>query len=216
MDTRQVTEVGRALKELGIAPIPAYSPQARGRSERNFGTWQGRLPQELRIRNIRTVTDANHFLHTHYIAELNRKFAVAAAQPGSAFVPVTHVDLNRVFSIQHERVVARDNTIQFANRVLQVPPTRFRVTLAGCRVTLYEHLDGTLSIGYGPHTVARFCANSDVATTTGSGNRSTARTPGLDVGSRPPLRPNTLRPSGFAGAPFRSRPTSKPRTKTKC
>jgi len=156
VDTRQRTEVGRALKELGIEPIPAYSPQARGRSERNFGTWQGRLPQELRLRNIQTVEQANHFLRTEYIGEFNRKFTVAAAQTGTAFVPVTHLNLDRIFSVQNERVVAKDNTIQFGGRVLQVPPTRFRVTLAGCRVTVYEHLDGTLSIGYGPHTVAQF------------------------------------------------------------
>ena len=156
VDTRQRTEVGRALKELGIEPIPAYSPQARGRSERNFGTWQGRLPQELRLRKIRTMEAANHFLRSHYVGEFNRKFAVAAAQTGTAFVPILHLNLDRIFSIQHERVVARDNTIQFANRTLQVPATRFRVTLAGCRVTVYEHLDGSLSIGYGPHTVAHF------------------------------------------------------------
>jgi transposase len=156
VDTRQVTEVGRALKDVGIEPIPAYSPQARGRSERNFGTWQGRLPQELRIRNMGTLEQANDFLRTHYIGEFNRKFSVPAAQSGTAFVPVQHLNLDRIFSVHHERLVARDNTIQFANRVLQVPPTRFRVTLAGCRVAVYEHLDGTLSVGYGPHTVARF------------------------------------------------------------
>ena len=156
VDTRQRTEVGRALKDVGIEPIPAYSPQARGRSERSFGTWQGRLPQELRIRQIETVDEANHFLRSEYIAEFNRKFMVAASQPGTAFVPMEHLNLDRIFSVQHERVVGRDNTIQFANRVLQVPSTRFRATLAGCRVTVYEHLNGTLSIGYGPHTVARF------------------------------------------------------------
>ena len=158
VDSRQRTEVGRALKELGIEPIPAYSPQARGRSERNFGTWQGRLPQELRLRHIRTMEEANHFLRTQYIAEFNHKFAVRAAQNGTAFVPISHLNLNRIFSVQHERVVARDNTIQFGSRVLQVPSTRFRATLAGCRVTVYQHLDGTLSIGYGPHTVAHFNA----------------------------------------------------------
>ena len=161
VDTRQLTEVGRALRDVGIDPIPAYSPQARGRSERNFGTWQGRLPQELRIRNLGSIEEANHFLRNHYIAEFNAKFAVAAAQAGTAFVPVAHLNLDRIFSIQHERVVARDNTIQFANRVLQVPSTRFRATLAGCRVVVYEHLDGTISIGYGPHTVARFAAKAD-------------------------------------------------------
>lgn len=158
VDTRQRTEVGRALKDLEIEPIPAYSPQARGRSERNFGTWQGRLPQELRIRNIRTAEAANHFLRSRYIHEFNRKFSVPAAQHGTAFVPILHLNLDRIFSIQHERIVARDNTIQFANRILQVPATRLRATLAGCRVTVYEHLDGSLSIGYGPHTVAYFNA----------------------------------------------------------
>jgi transposase len=158
VDTRQVTEVGRALKDVGIEPIPAYSPQARGRSERSFGTWQGRLPQELRIRRIQSVDDANHFLRSQYIAEFNRKFSVHASQQGTAFVPIEHLNLDRIFSVQHERVVAKDNTIQFANRVLQVPSTRFRATLAGCRVTVYEHLNATLSIGYGPHTVARFAA----------------------------------------------------------
>ena len=73
-------------------------------------------------------------------------------------MPVTHLNLDRIFSIQHERVVAKDNTIQFGNRVLQVPATRFRATLAGCRVMVYEHLNNTLSIGYGPHTVALFDA----------------------------------------------------------
>jgi hypothetical protein len=183
VDTRQMTEVGRALKDVGIEPIPAYSPQARGRSERNFGTWQGRLPQELRIRNIRTIDEANHFLRNEYITELNRKFAVPASQTGSAFVPVVHLNLDRIFSIQHERVVAKDNTIQFANRVLQVPSTRFRATLAGCRVTVYEHLDGTLSIGYGPHTVARFTGNGEPVQSPHSKSRLTpARAAGLDMG----------------------------------
>ena len=161
VDTRQRTEVGRALKELSIDPIPAYSPQARGRSERNFGTWQGRFPQELRLQNIRTVEEANHFLRTYYVDEFNRKFAVPPAQSGTAFVPIAHFNLDRIFSVHHERVVAKDNTIQFGNRVLQVPSTRFRATLAGCRVTVYEHLDGTLSIGYGPHTVAHFNPNGE-------------------------------------------------------
>jgi len=183
VDTRQLTEVGRALKEVGIEPIPAYSPQARGRSERNFGTWQGRLPQELRIRQIRTVEEANHFLRSLYIVEFNRKFVVPAAQSGSAFVPIRHLNLDRIFSIQQERVVAKDNTIQFANRILQVPSTRFRSTLAGCRVTVYEHLDGTLSVGYGPHTVARFSVNGEsLQAAVSQTRRSPHRAPGLDVG----------------------------------
>src|ERR1700687_2819495 len=86
IDPQRVTQVGRAMRELGIRMIPAYSPQARGRSERSFGTWQGRLPQELRLRGITTLEAANRFLREEYIAEFNHKFRVAAAQPGSAFL----------------------------------------------------------------------------------------------------------------------------------
>jgi transposase len=156
IDPQRVTQVGRALRELGIRMIPAYSPQARGRSERNFGTWQGRLPQELRLRGITTVEEANRFLHEEYLAEFNRRFVVAAAQPGSAFLPLQGQDLERIFALQHERVVHRDNTVEIAHRVLQIEKTPWRNTLAGCSVIVYEHLDGTLSVGYGPHLVGHF------------------------------------------------------------
>ena len=151
-----VTQVGRALRDLGVQMIPSYCPQGRGRSERNFRTWQGRLPQELRLRDITTPETANQFLNTIYAAEFNRKFKVAPAQTGTAFVPLQRQDLDRVFSIQHDRVVNQDNTVQIAHKVLQIEPTSVRATLAGCRVTVYEHLDETLSIGYGPHIVGRY------------------------------------------------------------
>ncbi len=150
VDRQRLTQVGRALRELGIQMIPAYSPQARGRSERNFGTWQGRLPQELRLRGIITLEAANRFLREGYIGEFNRRFAVPATQPGSAFLPSARRELERIFSIQHQRIVNRDNTVSLENRLLQIEKTPWRGTLAGCRVTVYEHLDGTLSIGYGP------------------------------------------------------------------
>src|SRR5207245_6133249 len=158
IDPQRLTQVGRALQQLGMRMIPAYSPQARGRSERNFGTWQGRLPQELRLRGITTVEEANRFLRQEYVAEFNRRFAVRAAQSGSAFLPLAGQDLERIFAVQHERVVNRDNTVEIAHRVLQIEQTPWRGTLAGCRVTVYEHLDGTLSVGYGPHRVGRFNA----------------------------------------------------------
>ncbi len=107
VDRHRLTQVGRALGELGVRMIPAYSPQARGRSERSFGTWQGRLPQELRLRGIRTVEAANIFLREHYIAEFNRRFQVVAAQAGSAFVPYRGQDLERIFSLQFERLFSR-------------------------------------------------------------------------------------------------------------
>ena len=158
VDHTRLTQVGRALQELGIQMIPAYSPQARGRSERGFGTWQGRLPQELRLAGITTVEQANAFLRQRYVSEFNRRFRVPAALPGSAFVPVDRRRLPYVFSIQHERVVNRDNTIRVENRILQIDKTPWRATLAGCRVTAYEHLDGTWSVGYGPHLVGHYTA----------------------------------------------------------
>ena len=158
VDRERLTQVGRALRELGIQMIPAYSPQARGRSERNFSTWQGRLPQELRLHGITTVEAANGFLREQYIGEFNRRFAVPAAEPGNAFLRCPRRDLERVFALQHERVVNRDNTVHVENRRLQIEKTPWRATLAGCRVTVYEHLDGTLSIGYGPHLVGHYTA----------------------------------------------------------
>src|SRR6266699_2311342 len=120
VDPHRLTQVGRALRELGIRMIPAYSPQARGRSERNFGTWQGRLPQELRLAGCTTLAQANRFLRQEYVAEFNRRFAVPAVESGTAFVPARRRDLDRVFSLQHERVVNRDNTVQLDQRVLQI------------------------------------------------------------------------------------------------
>jgi len=156
VDHDRLTQVGRALRELGVRMIPAYSPQARGRSERSFGTWQGRLPQELRLRGIQTVEAANAFLREHYIGEFNRRFQVAAAQPGSAFVPDRGQDLERIFSLQFERTVNRDNTVSFQNLTLPIEPVRWRGTLAGCTVIAHQHLNGTLSRSYGPHCLGRY------------------------------------------------------------
>jgi transposase len=156
VDESRPTQVGRALQELGVKMIPAYSPQARGRSERNFGTWQGRLPQELRLHGITDLDKANEFLRTRYIAEFNDRFAVKAAEKGSAFVRTRRKDLDWIFSVQHERTVNNDNTVTLANRTLQLNRTRWRDTLAGQSVVVHEHLDGRMSIRYGPHLVAQY------------------------------------------------------------
>src|SRR3984885_5838965 len=158
VDHARVTQVGRALRELGVRMIPAYSPQARGRSERNFGTWQGRLPQELRWRGIRTVEAANAFLQEEYIAAFNVRFRVAATQAGSAFTVCRQRDLAGIFSLQFERTVNRDNTVGFQNLSLQIQPVRWRATLEGCTVIVHQHLDGTLSLRYGLHCVGRYNA----------------------------------------------------------
>jgi transposase len=156
VDKHRLTQVGRAMKELGVQMIPAYSPQARGRSERSFGTWQGRLPQELRLAGITTLEGANEFLRQRYVAEFNAKFTVPAAEKGTAFRRTSRTDLNWIFTVQTERVVAKDNTVAIGDRSWQIDKSRFRSTLAGCTVTIHEHLDATVAIRYGPHVVGRF------------------------------------------------------------
>jgi len=159
VDKHRLTQVGRAMKELGVQMIPAYSPQARGRSERSFGTWQGRLPQELRLAGITTVAAANVFLRERYITEFNAKFTFPAKEKQTAFRKTARADLNWIFTVQTERVVAKDNTVAIADRNWQLDKTRFRNTLAGCTVMIHEHLDQTVSIRFGPHVVGCYRAD---------------------------------------------------------
>src|ERR1700680_1689892 len=149
VDKHRLTQVGRAMKELGVQMIAAYSPQARGRSERSFGTWQGRLPQELRLAGITTVEGANAFLRKRYIGEFNSKFRVPAEEKGTAFRRTGRTDLNWIFTVQTDRVVGKDNTVVIGSRSWQIDKTRFRSTLAGSTVTIHEHLEGNLSIRVG-------------------------------------------------------------------
>src|SRR5258705_1055085 len=179
VDTHRLTQVGRALRELGVQMIPAYSPQARGRSERNFRTWHGRLPQELRLRGIPTLEAANRFLREHYLGEFNRRFQVQAAERGSAFVPRRRRDLDLIFALQFERTVNRDNTVSFQNLSLQIERVRWRASLAGCTVMVHQHLDGTHSLTHGPHRLGHYSAQG-VALAAGkmAVRRALAKTPG--------------------------------------
>jgi transposase InsO family protein len=177
VDPHRLTQVGRAMKELGVQMIPAYSPQARGRCERSFGTWQNRLPQELRLAGIRTLGQANAFLRERYIADFNRKFAKPAAEKGTAFRKCGRKDLDWIFSIQTERTVAQDNTVVLQNRYLQLDKTRFRNTLAGCTVTIGEHLDGRVSVRWGPHLLTTAKAARDGGKDGASGALEISPTP---------------------------------------
>jgi transposase len=205
VDYHRRTQVGRALHELGVQMIPAYSPQARGRSERNFSTWQGRLPQELRLRQLGTLAAANRFLREEYIAEFNRRFQVACKQRGHAFVPVRSRDLERIFSLQFERSVNRDNTVSFQNLSLQIERVHWRATLAGCQVTVHQHLEGTLSITHGPHLLGRYTAQGAALTTKTPARRAVEkpRAGKVEKQTFPPRLeiPQTARDSHFPTAP---------------
>jgi transposase len=226
VDKDRLTQVGRAMKELGVKMIAAYSPQARGRSERSFGTWQGRLPQELRLAGISSVEGANRFLRKEYIEEFNHKFSVAAVEKGTAFRRTGRSDLNWIFSVQTERVVAKDNTVAIRERMWQIDKTRFRNSLAGITVTIHEHLDETVSIRYGPHVVGHF---DRAGNKLGPGTAQERRGKGgsmeagenqkqVSTGSHTPLEISPKpRDSHFSTAPTTASalPKTKAKTKTK-
>ena len=146
---------------MGIEIIPANSPQARGRCERSYGTLQGRLPQEMRQAGVHTMEQANAFL-PGFLERHNEKFTVKAAEEGTAFVPYHGQDLNKVFSKQHERVVNNDNTITFGRLRLQIERQTFRFSMAKCRVLVCEHLDGTISVHYGPHLLGTYSPQGEI------------------------------------------------------
>jgi len=154
----KLTQVGRALKQLGIEHIAAYSPQARGRSERAFATLQDRLPKELALAGIDTIEAANRFLAETYIAEHNARFAVAPEQEGSAFVRDRDALAREILCVQEERQVGNDNTIRWRNLRLQLPPSRLRPHFVRATVQLHEYPDGRLAVFWGPHRLADYTA----------------------------------------------------------
>jgi hypothetical protein len=160
------TQVGRALRQLGVEHIAAYSPEARGRSERAFRTLQDRLPKELALAGITTVAAANVYLRETYLAAYNARFAVAAEQPGSAFVPVLGVDLREVLCHEEERQVGNDNTVVMHKVRLQIPPSPLRVHYVRAMVRVRRYADGQYGVFHGPRCVGRYDANGDLAGST--------------------------------------------------
>jgi len=159
IDKDNPTQVHRALMQLGIELVPAYSPEARGRSERMFGTLQGRLPQELRLGGIADMEAASRYLAEVYLPAHNRRFREAPAEAESAFVPWRGQGLADVLSVQEERTVGNDNTVRYRNRVLQIPADRHRHHYVKCKVRVHEYPDGALAIFHGPRCLARYHAD---------------------------------------------------------
>lgn len=156
VDKTRLTQVGRALAQLGITHIPSYSPEARGRVERAFGTLQGRLPQELGLARIRTVAAANRYLRDRFIPDYNARFAREPAEPGSAFVPYVGRPLEDVLCVQEDRQVGRDNCVVWKRRTLQIPPQPHRHHYVRVTVRVHEYPDGALAIFDGPRCLVRF------------------------------------------------------------
>jgi transposase len=166
VDKDRLTQVGRALEALGIEHIPAYSPEARGRSERMFGTLQDRLPKELKLAGITTIEAANRFLRETYLPAHNARFAKPPALPDSAFVAADPALLREVLCMQEERIVARDNTVAYDGRKLQLPETRARAHYVKARVKVRKYPDGTIALFHGPRLLARYDATGQLMAAT--------------------------------------------------
>lgn len=156
VDKSNPTQVGRALNQLGIELIAAYSPEARGRSERMFGTLQNRLPQELRLKGITDMEEANRFLKEEYLPEHNKRFALPAEEQDSAFVPWIGDGLGDVLTVQEERTVGNDNTVMYKKLRLQIPADKHRYHYVRARVRVHDYPDGKLAVFHGPRKLALY------------------------------------------------------------
>jgi transposase len=156
VDRERPTQVGRALAHLGVEHIAAYSPQARGRSERVFQTLQDRLVKELALAGLATIEDANRFLREVYIKDHNARFAVAAEQEGSAFVKAPGVDFAEILCIQEERQVGNDNCVTFNRLKLQIPESPLRAHFVKARVKVRAYPDGAYAVFHGPRCLGRY------------------------------------------------------------
>lgn len=156
VDKSNPTQFGRAMQHLGITMIAAYSPEARGRSERAFATHQDRLVKELALHGITEMHEANRYLKEHYMPSFNRRFSHAAREEGTAFMPYIGPDLDDILCEQHERTVQGDNCVRFENMHLQLPPDQYRCNYIRATVKVHRHIDGSLSIFHGPRRLARY------------------------------------------------------------
>jgi len=159
VDKLNLTEVGRALKQLGIEHIAAYSPEARGRSERAFQTHQGRLPQELARAGVTDMDSANRYLEQVYRDGHNREFCVASTLPGTAYVPFLSGSLPDILCEQHERTVGNDNCVSFEGMSLQLPADEMRYHYVRTKVRVHRYVDKTLGVFHGPRKLASYDAD---------------------------------------------------------
>ena len=159
VDKERLTQVGRAMKQLGIEHIAAYSPEARGRSERMFGTLQDRLVNELRLEGIADMAAANHYLREVYLGRHNARFTVEPESEISALTPVAGFDIANILCIQEERIVGADNVVRYKTLKLQIPPSELRHHYVKAQVRVHHYPDDTLAIFHGPRQIGRYLAD---------------------------------------------------------
>ncbi|MCP4679815.1 MAG: ISNCY family transposase [Deltaproteobacteria bacterium] len=156
VDRGRPTQFGRAMNQLGVEMIPAYSPEARGRSERAFRTHQERLSRELAAAGIDDMQEANRYLREVYLPAFNEEFMHPAAEEGTGFVPLFGRDVSDILCEHHERIVGRDNCVSFERKKLQLPRDRHRIHYVKARVRIHRYPDGRLAVFYGPRKLADY------------------------------------------------------------
>jgi transposase len=156
IDRGSPTQVGRALAQLGVEHIGAFSPQARGRSERAFGTLQDRLPKELSLAGVTDIEAANAFIRDVYLPEHNARFAVDPVGEGSAFTPIPGVDLDEILCVEEERQVGADNCVSYRTLKLQIPESPMRPHFVRARVKVHVYPDGSHALFHGPRCIGRY------------------------------------------------------------
>ncbi|TRO83642.1 ISNCY family transposase [Trichloromonas acetexigens] len=156
VDKKNLTQFGRAMHQLGIEMIPAYSPEARGRSERAFSTHQDRLVKELAFFGITEMAAANHYLRERYLPAFNAEFMEPAPEQGSGFVPLLNAQINDILCEQHERTVGRNNCVTFERITLQIPQNSHRCNYIKVKVRIHRYPDRSLAIFHGPRKLADY------------------------------------------------------------
>ena len=162
VDKVNLTQFGRAMKQLGVSMIPAYSPEARGRSERMFRTHQDRLVKELAREGITTMEAANQYLRKSYRSGFNAEFSCEPREPGTAFVPYIGTELKEILCEQYERTVGNDNCVHFDNHILQIPADRYRFNYVKTKVRVHRYRDGMLGVFHGPRKLATYDQQGNV------------------------------------------------------
>jgi transposase len=158
----ELTQFGRAMQQFGIVMIPAYSPEARGRSERMFRTHQDRLVKELALHNITGMEEANRYIKKTYLPAHNREFKQKPLEEGSAFVPWAGTHFKDILCEHHERTVTSDNCVAFDNITLQIPPDQYRCHYVRAKVNIHRYTDGSLAIFHGPRKLADYDQNGQL------------------------------------------------------
>ena len=179
VDKTNLTQFGRAMKQLGIEMIPAYSPEARGRSERAFRTHQERLPKELALAGITTMEAANRYLADVYLPAFNAEFSHPAPEEGSAFIPCPGASLDEILCEHYERIVGNDNCVSFEGQTLQIPSDRYRLHYVRATVRVHRHPDGSLSLFHGPRKLSDYPFEKPELRKTKKESRSQAPSTGI-------------------------------------